>query len=121
MKGIIEKIKPVIKNKHLKIVAKIKTEGSRHLSAYLPDREVSAILPRKILLGEEKKVPVSFLKTISPIVRKVSCGRQVRLWKYNDIYYFSFLSWRNVVFITNLMYGLKQSSGEVPKKLGIKT
>jgi hypothetical protein len=107
MKGIIQKIKPVIKNRRLKIIAKVRVRENGSICAYLPDREVSAILPRKILIGEDKKVPATFLKTISPIVNKISRGRQVRLWKYNEIYYFSFLSWRNVVFVSNLIYGLK--------------
>lgn len=107
MNGIVKLIKPVIKNGHLKIIAKIKLKENNLVCAFLPDREVSAILPRRILIGDDKKVPISFLKTISPIVNKISCGRKVRLWKYNDIYYFSFISWRNVVFVSNLMYGLK--------------
>ena len=108
MNGIIKTIKPVVRNRHLKVIAEIKVkEQNDTVNAYLPDREVSAILPRKILIGEDKTVPEVFLKTISPIVHKISCGRQVRLWKYNDIFYFSFLSWRNVVFVSNLMYGLK--------------
>jgi hypothetical protein len=107
MNGIIDEIKPVIKNSHLKIIAKVKVRDNNIINAYLPDREVAAILPRKILIGEDKKVPATFLKTISPIVSKVSCGRQVRLWEYNGLYYFSFLSWRNVIFVSKLMYGLK--------------
>ena len=113
MKGIIQIIKPVIRNQHLKVVAKIKLKENNTISAYLPDREVSAILPRKILIGNEKRIPAAFLKTIYPIIKKISCGRQVRLWMYNDIYYFSFLSWRNIIFVSNLMYGLKPDMSSV--------
>ena len=113
MRGTIIKIKPVIKNQHLRIIAKIKTEEKSLISAYLPDREVSAILPRNILAGRVKKVPRSLLKTISPIIKRISCRRQVRVWEYNNIYYFSFLSWKNIVFISGLNSDLKQDMSAI--------
>ena len=114
MKGTIIKIKPIIKNERLKVIAKIETEENSFINAFLPDREVSAVLPRNILIGRRKKVPETLLKTISPIIKRISCGRPVRLWKYNDIYYFSFLSWRNIIFIMNLKPDLKQEMSTIP-------
>ncbi len=102
MKGIIIKIKPIIKNERLKVIAKIKTEENSSIKAFLPNREVSAILPRNILIGNKKKVPGTLLKTISPIIKRISCGRPVRLWKYKEIYYFSFLSWRNIILTSKI-------------------
>lgn len=100
MRGTIIDIRPQIKADKLKVVARIRTNDWGDIDAYLPDRETAAFLPRSILIGEGKIAPRTLLKTMLPILRRISSGRLVRLWKYNEQFYFSFLSWRDVTFIS---------------------
>lgn len=66
--------------------------------AYLPDREVSALLPRSLLVGTLRAAPPELLGTIGPILERLVRGRTVRVWEYRDRRYASFLSWRSVRF-----------------------
>ena len=74
-----------------------RTDGRRHF-AFLPDRELSTLLPRSILLASLRDVPRELLDTIQPMLRHLVRGRMVRLWQYSDRWYASFLSWRTVRF-----------------------
>lgn len=98
MRGVVSSIKPILKNERLKAVARVRVEKGNECEAYLPDREMSAILPRSILLGEASKAPPAMLDTIKPILRRMTEGRCVRLWQYNNRYFFSFLPWKSVRF-----------------------
>ncbi|MBN1411909.1 MAG: hypothetical protein JW969_13755 [Spirochaetales bacterium] len=98
MHGKINEIRPVIRKGRLKVVAKIFVPEWGYKDAFLPDREVSTILPRCILAGKATRLPRKFLKTLVPIIRRMTIGREVRIWNYEEIYYFSFLSWKNVKF-----------------------
>ena len=99
-RGRIDEIHPILKKGQLKVVARISMDTGEIREAYLPDREVSAILPRSILLGKEKAVPQELLKTIDPMINKMARGRPVRVWSYQDNNYASFLSWRSVRFLS---------------------
>ncbi len=98
MKGIVTAVRPVLRNQRLKVVARVTTEKGEVHEAFMPDREVSAILPRSILLGSARTAPSVLLGTIEPIVTRMSEGRSVRLWKYRDRFFFSFLPWKSVRF-----------------------
>lgn len=98
--GTIETIYPILSGGRLKIVAQITTDSGDIQEAFLPDREVSAFLPRSILLNKTKDVPQELLKTIDPIIKRMTKGRRVRIWKYQEKQYLSFLSWRSVRFLS---------------------
>ncbi|NOY07955.1 MAG: hypothetical protein GXP33_03835 [Spirochaetes bacterium] len=98
MNGTIVDIKPVVEVKRLRIITRVREENGRIFNACLPDRELSAILPRFILLGRCGTAPEDLLATIASIIRKAVRGRKVRYWKYRDTVYVSFLSWRGVKF-----------------------
>jgi hypothetical protein len=98
MQGRIIDVRPKIREGKLKVVARVRTKDWGTLDAYLPDRELSAILPRNILLGDSRKVPRKFLKNVSPIIKRMISGRDVRVWRYDEDYYFSFFSWRSIRF-----------------------
>ena len=98
MRGTIVAVRPILIEKRLRVVARVLKEDRSKVDAYLPDREVSALLPRSVLLGQAHKAPKQILKTISPIIKRMVSGRPVRVWEYGDSYYFSFLSWRGVSF-----------------------
>ncbi len=99
-KGRIDEIHPILINGQLKVIARISMDNGEILKAYLPDREVSAILPKSILAGKEKAVPQELLETIDPMIKKMAAGRPVRVWSYQDNNYASFLSWRSVRFLS---------------------
>ncbi len=99
MKGTLLDIRPKVNEERLKVVAKVRIEGGKKINAYLPDRELAALLPRSILVGGGREAPSELLSTLLPILKRASSGRPVRLWAFKDRYYFSFLSWRNVKFL----------------------
>jgi hypothetical protein len=99
MKGIVSSVRPTLRNQRLKVVARVTTDKGEVHEAFMPDREVSAILPRSILLGAAKTAPPVLLGTIQPILARMAEGRAVRLWKYQERFFFSFLPWKSVRFI----------------------
>ncbi len=98
MKGTVTRVRPVLVNERLRVVAEVKTEHGEIHEAFMPDREVAAILPRSILLGGGAKAPHAMLSTIEPILVRMTEGRTVRLWKYEERFFFSFLPWKSVRF-----------------------
>ncbi len=97
-RGRVEAIKPLIEKGRLKVRLTVAAEDGRKQLAYLPDRELSALLPRSILLDSLRDVPQAMLKTINPMMNKLVKGRQVRTWFYAERRYASFLPWRSVRF-----------------------
>jgi hypothetical protein len=98
MKGIVTAVEPVIRKDRLKVIAEVQTEQGEVCKAFMPEREVAALLPRSILLGDATKAPPAILGTISPILTRMTQGRPVRLWKYDGRFFFSFLLWKSVRF-----------------------
>jgi hypothetical protein len=97
-RGRIEAVQPMIEGGRLRVRLTVcRSDGPRHF-AFLPDRELSALLPRSILLTKLGDVPPQLLDTIEPILNKMVVGRAVRLWRYAERWYASFLSWRPVRF-----------------------
>ncbi len=97
-KGRVEAVRPVIEGSRLKVRLTVYEDDGQQHFAFLPDRELSALLPRSILVGSLRDVPQEMLKTIAPMLNKLVRGRQVRLWQYSERWYASFLPWRSVRF-----------------------
>ena len=98
MKGTVDSVKPVLQEDRLKVVARVRTEDGSLREAYMPDRELAAVLPRSILLGASNRAPRGLLATMEPILARMSQGRVVRVWSYKERDYFSFQPWRSVRF-----------------------
>jgi hypothetical protein len=91
VKGTVVAVRPELREERLRVVAQVRTEGGEILEAGMPDREVSAILPRSILVGTAATAPRELLTRMSE-------GRAVRVWEYKDRKYFSFQPWKGVRF-----------------------
>ena len=98
MRGRIVCIKPKILDSKLKVTVTIHTKKQGLLQAFMPDRELSALLPRCILLADKKQALPELMPTITAMLKRISLGRTVRIWKYDEYYYFSFIPWREVRF-----------------------
>ena len=97
-RGRIEAVQPVIRDSRLRVQLTVcEVDGQEHL-AFLPDRELSTLLPRSILLASLREVPRELLDTIDPMLRHLIKGRVVRLWQFEEHWYASFLPWRSVRF-----------------------
>jgi hypothetical protein len=97
--GTIIKARPEVQGGRLKVMASVRVDAGDLLEAQMPDREVSAILPRSILLGGTTRAPVSLLDTVRPIIERMSEGRRARLWQYKERWFLSFQPWRGVRFV----------------------
>ena len=97
--GTIVRARPELQGQRLKVVVSVRMDAGEVVEAQMPDREVSAILPRSILLGGTTRAPVSFLDTVRPIVERMSEGRRARLWLYKEKWFLSFQPWRGVRFV----------------------
>jgi hypothetical protein len=96
--GRVEEARPVLEAERLKARLRVVLEAGESLEAYLPDRELSALLPRSILVGESRQAPPELLSTIEPMLSRLALGRRVRVWSYRERSYASFLPWRPVRF-----------------------
>src|SRR5690606_37399644 len=96
--GRVEEARPVLESERLKARLRVATRDGRRLEAWLPDRELAALLPRSILVGEGRRAPPQLLSTIEPMLGRLALGRQVRVWSYRERSYASFLPWRAVRF-----------------------
>jgi hypothetical protein len=96
--GTIVSARPELQAGRLKVLVAVKMETGEVLEAQMPDREVSAILPRSILLGGTTRAPLSLLDTVRPILERMSEGRRARLWLYKERWFLSFQPWRGVRF-----------------------
>jgi hypothetical protein len=101
MKGIVAQVRPEILAQRLKVTATVRVESGEAVVAQMPDREVSAILPRSVLVGTARTAPVSLLGTLQPILSRMTEGRQVRIWQYRERWFFSFVAWRGVRFLSD--------------------
>ena len=97
-RGTVTSVRPELKEHRLKVVATIRTESGETLDAHMPDREVSAVLPRSVLLGDSRKAPLALLDTLAPILARMTEGRLVRVWQYKERWFFSFQQWKGVRF-----------------------
>jgi hypothetical protein len=100
LKGIIRETRPSLRGGRLRVVVRVAGPDGRDVDAFLPERELAALLPRTLLAGDRREVPASLLQTIAPLVRRMAAGREVRVWGYGEGLYCSFASWRSVRFVT---------------------
>jgi len=98
MKGVVVDVRATVVAERLKVAARVTGPWEGAFDAFLPDREVAAFLPRSLLLGGRGEAPRSLLASLTPILRRFTVGREVRVWSYEDARYFSFPSWRSVRF-----------------------
>jgi hypothetical protein len=92
-------VEPYVERGRLKVRVAVFVDGEGLLTAYLPEREVAALLPRSILSGPKLEAPESLLASLQAILAGRARGRQVRLWGYQERSYASFLPWRSVRFV----------------------
>jgi len=100
-KGVVLSVRPEIQAERLKVVVVIRTDSMETMEAHMPDRELAALLPRSILLGSGAAAHPSLMDTMTPILARMTEGRRVRVWQYNERWFFSFQPWRGVRFRDN--------------------
>ncbi len=110
--GRVEEARPVLEGERLKVHLRVVTAAGQMLDAWLPDRELAALLPRSILVGPVRRAPPELLSTIEPMLVRLAQGRQVRIWSYRERSYASFLSWRAVRFGAEEAAGGAESGAE---------
>jgi hypothetical protein len=98
-RGTVTRARPLLAGERLRVVAEVRAASGEVREVSLPDREVAAILPRSILLGGSCRAPTSLLGTLEPIVTRMTEGREVRMWRYGERWYCSFLPWKSVRFV----------------------
>ena len=96
--GRVEEAHPILEGERLKAKLLVAADSGESLAAYLPDRELAALLPRSLLVGNARTAPVELLGTLEPMLGRLAQGRRVRVWSYRDRRYASFLPWRGVRF-----------------------
>jgi hypothetical protein len=96
--GRVEEACPVLEGARLKARLRVAMEAGDRLEAYLPERELAALLPRSILVGNARQAPPELLATIEPMLVRLALGRHVRVGSYRERSYASFLPWRAVRF-----------------------
>jgi hypothetical protein len=97
-KGRVDGAATFLEGERLKVRLSVLVEGSGTRTAYLPEREVAALLPRGLLANSTGPIPPEFLDTLEPILVRRLKGRTVRLWRWRERSYASFLPWRSVRF-----------------------
>ena len=98
-KGTVLGVRPTLSEGRLRVSLRVKSDDGQVLEAGLPDREVSAILPRSVLLGGASAASPTLLGTIEPILARMAEGRAVRIWEYKERRFCSFQSWKGVRFL----------------------
>ncbi len=98
-RGTVISIHPELLKQRLKVVATVRTDSGETMDAHMPDREISAVLPRSVLLGEARTAPPSLLDTLTPILARMTEGRLVRVWQYKERWFFSFQQWKGIRFL----------------------
>jgi hypothetical protein len=98
VKGTVVGVRPELQSGRLRVIVAVRADSGEVLEAQMPDREVSAILPRSVLVGASTRAPLSLLATVAPILARMSEGRRVRLWQYRERWFCSFQAWRGVRF-----------------------
>jgi hypothetical protein len=98
VKGTVVGVRPELQSGRLRVIVAVRADSGEVMEAQMPDREVSAILPRSVLVGGSTRAPLSLLATVAPIVARMSEGRRVRLWQYRERWFCSFQAWRGVRF-----------------------
>ena len=88
----------VVEDGRLRVLVRASLETGETVDAVLPQREMSVILPRSLLLENPSRGSAELVEEIGPLVRKFVNGRAVRLKEFEGTTYCFFLSWRSVRF-----------------------
>jgi hypothetical protein len=102
--GRIIEIIPQIEEERLRVRARVSlTIKARDIpepivEVHLPDRELAALLPRTVLVGDGKYVGKEILPMLASILTNLAKGRKVKIWEYGDRYYCRFVGWKDVRF-----------------------
>ena len=95
-KSYITGIDLEVENGRLRAYVDLVSDGSEPVNAELPQRELSTLLPRTILLGDGKTIDGDTFETMRSTLSRLVSGRAVRTWEYKESVYCGFLPWRNV-------------------------
>lgn len=114
LKGTAVRVHPQLQGERLRVLVTLKTDEGETVEAQMPDRELSALLPRSILLGAGARAPVSLLGTVQPILARLTEGRRVRVWRYKEKWFLSFPGWRGVRFVDEPAAVAQQVPGGTP-------
>jgi hypothetical protein len=98
IRGRVQQAQALLEGERLKARLLVSTDSGETCTAYLPDRELAALIPRSVLVAAGNRAPPQLLKTIEPMLRRLTQARLVRLWSYQERRYASFLPWRSVRF-----------------------
>ena len=98
MEGKIVSIVARTEKRKLSVTAQVECEGRKIVDASLPGREKAALIPRSILIGEAKQADEAKLTEIQEILNRLTVGRKVRIWEYQETMYCAFLQWADVTF-----------------------
>jgi hypothetical protein len=98
IRGRVQQAQALLEGERLKARLRVSTDSGEVYEAYLPDRELAALIPRTVLVGEGNLAPPELLGTIEPMLTRLTQARRVKLWSYRERRYASFLSWRPVRF-----------------------
>ena len=96
--GKILSVRLRIDREKLVVVLTVRHDHAGCRTALLPDREISALLPRHILLGDSTLAPRELMETLSAIVEKLTVGRRVHVRENRSRRTAWFPSWRSVRF-----------------------
>lgn len=96
--GKIVRARLRLRRERLTVLLTVRSDGARCRTVELPDRELAALLPRTILLGEADCAPRALLETAAAVIERMTVGRRVLVREENRLPSARFLSWRSVRF-----------------------
>ncbi len=114
-RGIVTEVRAEAPEGRLRVTAHVRLQDGPPVEAQMPDREVSALLPRSVLVGGVRRAPLSLLDTLRPILVRMTEGREVRAWQYRERWFFSFTAWRGVRFVPDDELAADTPGGPAPE------
>ncbi len=90
----ITSIQATVERDTLKVIATVEEREGIRTEAYLPSRETAALLPREILAQGGEHTGRPLIPLMNELLEKLTLGREVRVWEYNERLYCSFPRWR---------------------------
>ena len=84
---------------HLQVVLLVEHGELGQISAFLPEREKAALLPRSLFCPEKLSIEQESLPVLETTIKRLVVGRRVKIWEFQGNWYCAFPSWRNVKII----------------------
>ncbi len=94
--GLCREIRVETSGKNLAVSLLVEHETHGWIWAVLPDREKAAILPRSIFCPPRSKMTREGLSALRETAEKLLRGRMIRIWRYREVWYCGFPSWRGI-------------------------